>query len=75
MTTTTTDIMNTAQFKTAYEKKGWTPVTLATFWGFTAPTRIHQIAKSPSMFQTCAVRGLPMAPKDIRKVKDRKRVA
>jgi hypothetical protein len=74
-TTTTTEKMNTAQFKTIYEKKGWTPVTLANYWGFTAATRIHQIAKDPSMLHACAVDGLPMAPKEIRKVKNRNRTA
>jgi hypothetical protein len=74
-TTTATKAMSTAQFKTTYEKKGWTPVTLAHFWGFTAATRIHQIANSPSMLQVCAVNGLPMAPKEIRKVKNRNRTA
>ncbi len=35
--------MNRQEFKNEYEKRGWTPITLANRWGC-SKTRIHQIA-------------------------------
>ncbi len=37
-------ILKKEEFKEVYESKGWTPSELAKRWGYTAPTRIHQIA-------------------------------
>lgn len=36
--------MTREDFKNHYEKKGWSAPELARRWGYTAPTRIHQIA-------------------------------
>ncbi|GLT19586.1 hypothetical protein GCM10007938_33680 [Vibrio zhanjiangensis] len=36
--------MTKDEFKRLYESKGWTPITLSKRWGYTAATRIHQIA-------------------------------
>lgn len=36
--------MTKDEFKAIYESKGWTPTELAKRWGYSAPTRIHQLA-------------------------------
>ncbi|EGR0546774.1 hypothetical protein ACQ5UA_17690 [Vibrio cholerae] len=36
--------MKKEEFKDIYESRGWTAPELAKRWGYTAPTRIHQIA-------------------------------
>ncbi|MGR6830988.1 hypothetical protein [Aliivibrio wodanis] len=53
--------MTNEEFKHEYTKKGWTPTTLAKRWGYTAPTRIHQLAKNTQKnpYIIDAVRGLP----------------
>ena len=57
--------MTQEEFKAEYTKKGWTPTSLAKRWGFSAPTRIHQIAQDPhkNPYFIDAVKGLPYLEK------------
>ena len=56
--------MNRQQFKNEYEKRGWSPITLAKRWGV-SKTRIHQMAvevetgHKKSMAYTDMLHGLP----------------
>lgn len=49
------------EFKKMYKDKGWTPSLLAERWGFTNPSRIHQIARDENRAEhyVDALRGLP----------------